>query len=365
MKEKGIASTTMIVIAVVVVIAVVGVAAVLLMGTGGTSEVKHVTLQLDWLPEGFHLQYYAAKEKFWPAKGLDVSIVRGAGSGDTARKVGQGVAEFGVAGVDAGVYVRAVELLPIKSIGSSMLQTDAGYIWVRDRDAGRGAIDSNDLTTLEGKILGDPEWSITTLQLPAVEEALGIPLGGIVTVHMDPAATTPALIKGDCDIQGTTVGEIPRLVDTLQEEGMEADYFLTKDVGVTLLGDAIWTTDRMIANDPETVRKFVEGLQEGLVWTLQNVDEAATILGNNVTGWKGIEDVAAGDFIDTYRNTFPDISMWKEHGILYVPLDLIEGSLASTYVIYSIETDFQLSSASEIYTGEFVNPSIVPVSYPW
>src|ERR1700731_2044316 len=61
------------------------------------AEDKAVLL-LDWLPTGEHAAYFAGLQRgFFRDAGIDLSITRGYGSGDTVNKVAAGAAKFGVA----------------------------------------------------------------------------------------------------------------------------------------------------------------------------------------------------------------------------------------------------------------------------
>ncbi len=51
----------------------------------------NVNFALDWVVSGVHAGYFVAKDKgYYSAAGLDVTIGRGFGSGDTIKRVGSG-----------------------------------------------------------------------------------------------------------------------------------------------------------------------------------------------------------------------------------------------------------------------------------
>src|SRR4051794_10941389 len=58
-----------------------------------------VRFQTDWLPSGEHAMYYGAWQKgIFAEEGIDVTITRGYGSGDTLTKLAGGAFGFGGAG---------------------------------------------------------------------------------------------------------------------------------------------------------------------------------------------------------------------------------------------------------------------------
>jgi NitT/TauT family transport system substrate-binding protein len=61
-----------------------------------------VRLQTDWIPSGEHAMHYGAWSKGIYAKhGIDITITRGYGSGDTVTKLAGGASDFGIADVSA------------------------------------------------------------------------------------------------------------------------------------------------------------------------------------------------------------------------------------------------------------------------
>ena len=76
-----------------------------------------VRFQTDWIPSGEHAMYYGAWSKGIYAKhGIDITITRGYGSGDTVTKLAGGAADFGVADLAAVFTARARTNVPVKTI---------------------------------------------------------------------------------------------------------------------------------------------------------------------------------------------------------------------------------------------------------
>jgi len=71
-----------------------------------TAQAEKITLKLNWVPGGDHCFYYAAIENgFYKAKGLEVIIERGQGSGDTVKRVELNTVDVGLA--DSGTLAVA------------------------------------------------------------------------------------------------------------------------------------------------------------------------------------------------------------------------------------------------------------------
>jgi len=93
------------------------------------------TFILDFLPYGEYTPYFTALEKGWyKEEGLDVKILRGAGSGDTVKRIAAGQGDAGSADFSPVVAARANEDTKVKSIAvyfretwlSIFVRTDSG-----------------------------------------------------------------------------------------------------------------------------------------------------------------------------------------------------------------------------------------------
>jgi len=355
----------MIVVSIIIVAAIL-VSAVAFVMIKPAQTVKHVFFQLSWIPVGDHMAYYAAKEKYWPALGLDVTIVKGSGSGDTILKVGQGVADFGEAAFESGLELRAVQLYPVRMIFDVSTETHHGFIYIKNRDAGRGVIDPNNIKSLEGKITGEPAWSAIVAELPAFAALAGFDASKLEIIDMDPGAKIPALINGSTDLTGLSLSNTAAYETAIKEALPDAEVGLIwfKDYGFRMVGDGVWTTDKLIAQDSETVKKFVEGLQQGWAFAAANPDEAARIMSAELPEYKGTEGDLVQGFYDLFSAT-TNMEVQKTRGVGWMPPDLIEASVKNAYIIMNIPEDSQLSNWEDIYTNNFINPSILATTAPW
>ncbi len=76
-----------------------------------------VRFQTDWIPSGEHAMYYGGWQKgIFAAEGIDITITRGYGSGDTVTKLAGGGFDFGVADMAAVMTARARQGVPVKTI---------------------------------------------------------------------------------------------------------------------------------------------------------------------------------------------------------------------------------------------------------
>src|ERR1700759_1736930 len=87
----------------------------MLLSSFKVSAEDKVALSLDWVVNGTHAGYFVAREKgFYKDAGLDVTVSRGFGSGDTVKRVANGSATFGIADSGAIIAARANEDVPVR-----------------------------------------------------------------------------------------------------------------------------------------------------------------------------------------------------------------------------------------------------------
>jgi NitT/TauT family transport system substrate-binding protein len=97
-----------------------------LVDLSAASAADKVRFQTDWLPSGERAMYYGGWQKgIFADEGIDITITRGYGSGDTVTKLAGGAFDFGVADVAAGFCIYAVLLVrAVSSAKTSNTRTD-------------------------------------------------------------------------------------------------------------------------------------------------------------------------------------------------------------------------------------------------
>src|SRR5678816_3842812 len=96
----------------------VAAAAPLIVTTAADAADK-VRFQTDWLPSGEHAMYYGGWQKgIFAEEGIDITITRGYGSGDTLTKLAGGAFDFGVADIASVLTARARQNVPVKTIAA-------------------------------------------------------------------------------------------------------------------------------------------------------------------------------------------------------------------------------------------------------
>ena len=94
---------------------------------------ESVSFALDWVVNGTHAGYFVAKEKgYYSDAGLDVTLARGFGSGDTVKRVASGTATFGLADTGAIIAARANEDVPVRIVAMIYDRASLGLIYLAE-----------------------------------------------------------------------------------------------------------------------------------------------------------------------------------------------------------------------------------------
>ncbi len=226
---------------------------------------EQVSFRLDWAIQGHHGPYFAALDKgFWREQGLEVTIGEGRGSPVTVDVVANKSDTFG--NVDAGTMAMRVSQGASVRMVANFLQKNPQAVISRGDAAIRTPQE------LVGKSLGANPTSTSAQLFPAMLKASNIPEDKVTIVSMDIGALPTALIQKRVDgILDYGFTDVARL----ESQGIEA-YALP--YGITSLTLGIITSNDLLTQKPELVRRFVAGAVKGWQYAEQHPDETAAIL---------------------------------------------------------------------------------------
>jgi NitT/TauT family transport system substrate-binding protein len=224
-----------------------------------------VTLRLKWLNQAQFAGFYVAQEKgYYKAEGIDVNIQPGGPDFPSVQMVTGGNEQFGVTGADQiliarskGVPVVAIAVIyrrnpfVLFSLAKSGIKTPADYI---------------------GKKVGVKIGGNEELIYRAVLAKAGIDSSKLteIPVKFD---LTP-LLAGNIDVwPGYLINE----VIAAKEKGFEVNVVYPSDYGIDLYADTLFTTEKVLKERPELVKKFVAATLKGWNTAIAAPEEAAKI----------------------------------------------------------------------------------------
>ncbi len=244
-----------------------------LAGIGGApaaDAADKVTFCLSWIPYGKFFGFFAAREKgFYKENGIDVDIIRGFSAADNFRRLEVGACTFADAGLNVMVLARS-KGAKVKAVG---VWHDKGMdVIIARKDRG-----IRTLKDLEGKNVGTAAEEDSKLYFPILAEFNKIDAGKVKWVTMEPANKQPSLLAGSVDAIVTFVTLLAQVEGAGAQRGIELAHFLYSDYGMDVYNNGITTTERLIRENSDLVRRFTQATYKGLAWATEHPAAAADI----------------------------------------------------------------------------------------
>ncbi|KAB2891149.1 MAG: ABC transporter substrate-binding protein [Desulfobulbaceae bacterium] len=227
----------------------------LLMGCDNHSEEKSkssalepVVARLKWLPGVTYIGSIIAQQAgFWKEEGLDVTIKPGGFEADPIKLVASGAEQFGITGGDQLLQARA-NGVPIVAIFAELRFSPVGWMSLQESSIKT----PHDLI---GKKVGTMAGTNVEPMFDALVAKLNIDATKIkkvpVTFSMAP------LFSGQVDALPVYLHGQPVEVAL---EGKKIDTINPADYGIQLMGNVVFTSEKLIKERPELVNKYIKGL---------------------------------------------------------------------------------------------------------
>lgn len=231
-----------------------------------------VSFRLDWTLSGYHLPFYWAKEKGYYAKeNLDVDIKEGAGSGKTvALMAGQqddiGLADFMFmsVGVAKGMKLRGI-FGEVQDGAWAVISPADNPIKKPEDLIGRSVA-----TTADHKAMLDLLLAIN--KIPADKVKIQV---------TSPATRNTVFVNGQVDsFISVVIGSPLDLVVRAKEgKGKPVSFMPFADFGIAPMGQGVLANERVIAEKPDMLRRFVRATAQALneIVRPENTEEAVNV----------------------------------------------------------------------------------------
>lgn len=240
------------------------IAAILLAGmTTATQADDAVTVRLKWFNQAQFAGYYVAQDKgYYKAAGLDVNIQPGGPDFPAVQMVAGGNEQFGV--------TAAEDILIARSKGVPVVAL--GVIYRRDPFVLFSLAKSGIKTPADfvGKKIGFKIGGNEELIYRAVMAKAGVDTSKFeeVPVKFDIAP----LLTGALDVwPGYTINEVL----AAREQGFPVNIIYPADYGIDLYADTLFTTEAMIKDNPDVVKRFVAATLHGWTDAIADPENAA------------------------------------------------------------------------------------------
>ena len=171
---------------------VIAFAAMTAIGMGQSGAAEKINFVLNWVPGGDHSPVYWAKAQGWYSKaGIDLTIENGTGSGASAKKVGIGRNQVGIA--DLPTALRAIgkgaDILAVMNIYAN---SPYGVYWKKSSGI-------KTFKDLKGRTIGNPPFDAARQMWPAIAKVLKIDPNSVKFVNVKPNAKVASMVSGAID----------------------------------------------------------------------------------------------------------------------------------------------------------------------
>ncbi len=242
-------------------------AGTLLMAASAQAQTA-INFQLNWTAGGANAGFAAAvAEGFYKSVGLDVKLIEGNGSGNTAQLAANGRADLAYADAVA-VSQLIAKGAPLKVI-STIYQSNPNAVLALKKMNIRSPKD------MMGKKVGVPAGSSQTTMLPLFLRANGIKESDVNLINMPPTAMVPSLLQGQVDV---ILGSIDSYQIQIEAQGATVDVYRFADYGVPTVSTSIFATNSYLASNPDVVRRFVAASLRGWYFAIDNPERAVRAL---------------------------------------------------------------------------------------
>ena len=234
-------------------------AAVSLAAFGAQAQTP-ITFQLNWVAGGSNAGFSSAvAEGFYKEAGLDVKVVEGNGSGNTAQLVANGRSDLAYA--DAVAISQLIAKGAPMRIVSTVYQSNPNAVLALKKTGIKSIKD------LAKRKVGVPSGSSQTTMLPLFLKANGLKESDVDLINMPPTSMVPSLLQGQVD---AILGSIDAYQIQLEAQGAELDIYRFADYGVPTVSTSIFASNAFIKDNPEVVRKFIAASLKGWSFALDN-----------------------------------------------------------------------------------------------
>jgi ABC-type nitrate/sulfonate/bicarbonate transport system substrate-binding protein len=245
---------------------------------------RPVTLMLDWTPNTNHTGVYVALAKGWyKEEGITLEIQQPGAATIPNQVVAEGQAQFGVSYQEQVTLDRS-QGLPVVSIAAVIQHNTSGFAGAHD-----SGID--EIADLAGKRYGSFGSPWEQPFLDALLKCAGADAGTIQVIQLGPTSDYRALLGRDIDfawvfwawdgVASEVAGQPYQAIMLKDHTDCVPDYYTP----VLVAGE------KLIADDPDLVRRFMRATARGYDFAIQNPDEAADLLLQQVPELKPTADI--------------------------------------------------------------------------
>lgn len=218
-------------------------------------KLETATLITNWFAQPEHGGNYAALKKgFYKEQGLDMIIEPGGPQISSTQVVASGKAEFGYTQAE-DILIARDKGIPLVAIGAIFQKSPQVLITHKGTVGDFKELNEKTVYTAPGS--GYWEYIKKAYNLDRVKDR----------------AYTGSLATFIEDENAVTQGYVTSEPFSLEQEGIENDYLFIHDAGFETYANVIFTTEKMIKENPEVVQSFMNATVKGWEYYRESSDE--------------------------------------------------------------------------------------------
>ncbi len=308
-------------------------------GGGQASGAEKINFVLNWVPGGDHSPIYWARQQGWYTDaGIDLVIEHGTGSGASAKKVGVGRNQLGIADLPTMLQARGkgADLVAVLNIYAN---SPYGIYW--KKSSGIKSFDD-----LKGRTIGNPPFDAARQMWPAIAKVLKIEPDSVKFINVKPNAKVAAMESGSIDAT-TNFYNVHYIYQRIFGDDM--GFVALRDLGFNPYGNSIIANGPWLKANPELAKKFVLVTQRAYATCAQNSKPCIETLAK--AGSQKVEDVTNNWRLVVELMTHKTST---EKALGYFAPD----RMASDYDAVKTSFDIEAYDVKSAYTNEFLDMSI-------
>ncbi len=278
-----------------------------LAGIPQAAAADQVSVQLDWVVRGNHAMFFVAKDKgYFAENGIDVTEIRkGSGSPDAMRLVGAGNAQFGFGDLPTLAVARSQDV-PVVALSAVNQQSPLGFLSLSK------TLKLEKPSDLKGLNIGIHPAGSTYIFFKAFLAANGIKPEDVTISTVSPPYESYLLLGRVQVVPGYTDAEVPELEAKAGGPG-SLSIMLGADFGYDVYGSGMFTSETLIKENPDLVRRFTAAYQKAFADVVADPAAAAAIVAKMVPGYADKANVLREQIEADVKYTFTSDET-KAHG---------------------------------------------------
>jgi len=223
-------------------------------------------LQLNWFHLADHSPIYLAMKKgYYKEENIDLTVLRGSGSADSAKKIDLGQADVGIS--DAPTVLTAI------SKGANLKMVAVVYDKAGNNVFFKKSANIKSPKDLAGKKIAVPPADSHRVLWPAFAATQGIDPNSVTMVNVKPEGKQAIVAAGEVDASFDLYTSFA-IWEKVLGKG-EVGHLLWADYGLPIYGHTYFVNNDLIKKNPKLIERFLRATHKG--WRDAKANPAASI----------------------------------------------------------------------------------------